>query len=522
MDFILTLLLDIIASWARLFAALFLSIIFSIFVGISAATGKRAEKIILPVIDVLQTVPILAFFPVVIIVFVALFGPNLVGIDLSVVFLIFTSMSWNITFGVYEAVKAIPTDMMELARINRLTKWEMLRDIYVPAAMPRIAYQSMISWSIGLFYLVASEIFSTGSKNFAVQYGIGAEIAKLVLSQNTMGYIVAVLFLLGAILLTRILFLSPLSLYSERFSFSEEQKSEKKSKVLSFYYKIGHAVKKIVPKFEVGARSGVQGFVSETETKYEKRSGRNYSVPAFIAIVLVLFAVVVIATNSYSYLPIIADALTLSFARVWLMYLLCVAITIPLGIKIARSTKAYEPVLATLQVVAAVPAPILLPALIVVLQLLPFSNELVALAVIFVSMVWYMLFSVVSGMRTIPEQFNQIVKIFHIKWPSAWKNIYIPTVLPDFVTGSITAIGGAWNALIIAEYFSVEAGGGKSIVLAQVGNGVGKLLDIATFQANWVEMGLTLAAMVIMVVLINKFVWQRIYKKVTLKYRIEL
>ena len=172
MNFALQLVVDLLYSWGRMLVALGLSIVFSVFVGIAAATSKRAEAVVLPAIDVLQTVPILAFFPVVIYLIAPL---GYIGLNAAVVLLIFTSMAWNITFGVYEAVKSIPADMLEIARISHLSKFQMIRSIYAPAAMPRIAYQSSLSWSIGLFYLVTSEIFSAGSKNFAVTYGIGVE-----------------------------------------------------------------------------------------------------------------------------------------------------------------------------------------------------------------------------------------------------------------------------------------------------------------------------------------------------------
>ena len=136
-------------------------------------------------------------------------------------------------------------------------------------------------------------------------------------------------------------------------------------------------------------------------------------------------------------------------------------------------------------------------------------------------MIWYLLFSVIAGMRTIPEQFGELLRIFGTDWVSAWREVYIPAILPSLVTGSITAIGGAWNALIVAEYFSIQSGG-STVVLTQVGSGLGKLLDTATFNGNFVQMFLALAAMVAMVMVINKLVWQRLYRDVTRKYKIEV
>jgi NitT/TauT family transport system permease protein len=542
-EFLLELVIDILASWGRLFVALFLSIIFSIVVGIWAATSKKAESIVLPIIDVLQTLPILAFFPVVIYLIVLVL-PNYIGINLSVIFLIFTSMSWNITFGVYEAVKAIPSDFKELVELNHISGLGVVKELYIPAAMPGIAYQSMVSWAVGLFYLVTSEIFSTGSKNFAVTYGIGAEIAKLVLANNPLEYATMIFFLIIAILLTIIFFLHPFSVYAERFSFAE-QKSARKSKILAFYSRIGGLLRKLLPKFKLQETSKNIKPIQTYETKQEKPERKSNATLLFVLLLCIIFALATIITNSYSYLGDIAIALASSFARVWSMYCVCMVIAVIVGIKIAKSERIYAPALAVLQVIAAIPATILLPAIVAVLYLLPFGNELTALAIIFLSMIWYLLFSVVSGMRTLPIEFKEIVGIFRMKWTDAWKDVYIPAILPSLVTGSIAAIGGAWNALIIAEYFSIATSGGSAascvtcnttlnststaamapantIVLTQVNSGVGKLLDIATFKGDFLDMGLVLIAMTIMIVLVNRFVWQELYKRVTLKYRMDV
>ncbi len=529
MDFILQLVLDLLASWGRMFAALLLSIVFSVAVGVAAATNRRAENILIPVLDVLQTLPILAFFPVVISVFV-LFLPGYIGINAAIVALIFTSMAWNISFGVYEAVKSIPDELLEVARINHLSGFQMLKSIYVPASMPRIAYQSALSWSVGLFYLVTSEIFSTGGQGtYAAAYGIGVEIAHLVSTSNTLAYATALAFFVVAVLLTRWLFLQPLSIYSEKFSFKEEQRASRRSRVLALYSGIGRFIEARLPEITVEfrrRRAPVRAKPQAGEQAVEgSGSDRKISSASAVSAVIVsaflVSAVAAIAlANYYSFVPTLLTSLALSFLRVWGMYLLCAAIAIPLGILIVKSTRAYETIFAVLQVAASIPATILLPVIVLMFMALPFGNELTALAIIFLAMIWYLLFSVIAGMRTIPEQFDELLGIYKAGWAQAWRDVYIPALLPSFVTGSITAIGGAWNALIVAEYFGTGTSCGGPVV-TQVGSGIGKLLSQATYCGNYLQMFLAIAAMVIMVMVINRLVWQRIYRHVTLKYRIE-
>src|SRR5579872_6983889 len=175
---ILIILLDIVASWTRMIIALGLSIVFSLAIGITAARNKRAESVIIPVLDVFQSIPILGFFPIVIFGIYNLI-PNQIGISIAVIILIFTSMSWNIAFGVYEGVKSIPQDYIDLSYISQSGSWHRITTLYIPASLSRIAYNTQTSWAVGLFYLVSSEILTFGKgPALQVQYGIGAAIVQ--------------------------------------------------------------------------------------------------------------------------------------------------------------------------------------------------------------------------------------------------------------------------------------------------------------------------------------------------------
>ncbi|MDA4112274.1 MAG: ABC transporter permease subunit, partial [Thaumarchaeota archaeon] len=174
----MTIVLDIISSWTRMLVALVLSILFSLTIGIIAGRNKKAEAIIIPVLDVFQSIPILGFFPIVILGIVNIVHGEL-GVDLAAIFLIFTSMSWNIAFGVYEAVRSIPQDYIDLSGISQSSTWNRITTLYIPASLSRIAYNTQTSWAVGLFYLVSSEIFSLGTTNEPkLSYGIGVAIIK--------------------------------------------------------------------------------------------------------------------------------------------------------------------------------------------------------------------------------------------------------------------------------------------------------------------------------------------------------
>lgn len=529
MGFVLTLVLDIIASWLRLLLALFLSIIFSVAVGIITATNKTLERLILPSLDVLQTIPILGFFPIVIFLIVSSI-PGPLGINIAVVFLIFTSMVWNIAFGVYEAVKAIPPELIELTEVSRFSFMERVRRIYVPASLPRIAYQSTISFSIGLFYLVASEIFSTGQQSFAVTYGIGVEIASLAaVSTPLLQYATALAFLIFSVAVTRVLFLRPFSDYSERFSFTEESKI-RDSRVLRFYASVYSKIKGLLHGLSPSLRGEkrvekditmvLKKALYPRESHVRRKSNTHIYLTLLVLIFLILFFATAQASN-LAYEIIVLSALSYSFVRVWFIYILAVLIAIPVGIKTALSKKWFEPTMSLLQIASSIPAPILLPLVIFIFAGTPFFGELTALSIIFVSMIWYLLFSIISGVRTIPETFFDVASVNGLDWSQRWRKVYVPAMLPAFITGSITAIGGAWNSLIVAEYFEVQSNA-QTVVLSQVGTGVGKLIDIAVFQGNLGLMLLAIASMTVMVIAINRLFWQKVYNRVTDRYRIEV
>jgi NitT/TauT family transport system permease protein len=222
--------------------ALVLSILFSLTIGIVAARNKRAEAIIIPVLDVFQSIPILGFFPIVILAIVNII-PGELGVDLAVIILIFTSMSWNIAFGVYEAVKSIPQDYIDLSEISQSSTWHRITTLYIPASLSRIAYNTQTSWAVGLFYLVSSEIFSLGTtKTQHVSYGIGVAILNFAdtVPPEWTNYAYAIIALIIAVIVWQFIFLREFALWSERYKFVEEPREIRKDPIMKFYSWVNH------------------------------------------------------------------------------------------------------------------------------------------------------------------------------------------------------------------------------------------------------------------------------------------
>ena len=503
--------------------ALGLSILFALAIGIFAARNRRAEGVILPLLDIFQSIPILGFFPFVII---GIYGaiPNVIGANLAVIVLIFTSMSWNIAFGVYEAVKAIPQDYADLLDMSNSSGWQRTKSLYIPASLSRIAYNTQTSWAVGLFFLVASEIIAMGKTQIPVTYGIGIGATTFFSSGDFADYTLLIVGLILAVVVWRFVFLREFALWSEKYKMMEEPREQRRDPIMRIYSWVNqHSISKL---FLLTQGRGVNRFTSAIS---RFRRGIKYAVLIFLG----LFAPPGAREcnekrcGSLGHLPSVSTigsvegnvlyALATSFVRVWYVYAISVAIGLPLGIVISLNFRLYDTVSPILEVISSMPAPILLPA-IVLIPVLGGFPEAVAAIVIILASIWYIIFNVMAGVRTLPADIKDLPRVFRVGRISAWRNVYIPGALTGFVTGSITAIGGSWNALIIAEYFTVTKPNGSTSLLTQTGTGIGKVIDIATYSNNYLMLTLAVVSMTVLIVVFNLTVWRRVYHHVTKRY----
>lgn len=489
--------------------ALAISILFSLAVGILAARNKKAESILIPLLDVFQSIPILGFFPIVILGIIAVF-PSQIGVNLAVILLIFTSMAWNLAFGVYEAVKSIPQDYIDVSYIPDVGSWRRIITIYIPSSLNRISYNSETSWAVGLFYLISSEILTLGSSSYTVDHGIGFAIMRFASLGDWSGYTYAIIALIVAVIIWQYVFLREFALWSEKYKFVEEPIGIRKDRLLRFYSWVNQ--RSISKLFLLTHLRGVTRF-SSTLTRF--KSGVKYSV---LIAVLTFAALEVSALLSkgplvLSDLPSLATivaeegsvlkALFFSFLRVWYVYFISVAVGLPIGISIALNPELYNSLSALLEVAASLPAPALLPLIVVATA---HQGEAVAGIIIFLGMIWYLVFNIMSGIRSLPKEVFELRSEFRVTRRRAWRDIYLPATFTALVTGSISAVGGAWNTLIVAEYFSVQAGN----PLTQVGSGIGKTIAIATNDGDLLSLTLSVVSMTILILVFDLTVWRRV------------
>ncbi len=529
---LVSLVVDTAYSWERLLIALAISMVAGMLLGIFAGISSKAERILIPLLDVFQTLPILAFFPFVIFVIVASV-PNFTGIDIAVVFLIITSMVWNIAFGAYEAVKALPNVVNELSRLYHMSLFERFIRIYIPASMPKVIDQSMLSWSIGLFYLVTSEIFSTGNKMYEVKYGIGVKLTALALAGNLAQYVLGIAVFIVFVILTRLLLFRPLRNFFNKFNEehvikarrAHAQRTEKEIHAIKYKVKMAPPQMRVRPGYILW-KSGTSSRALRAPTleeelarksKRARRVGLEISIAVIIVTLTVLSAVALIKGIVHDEYVVLVSLIT-SFTRVWFVFAVALAVAIPLSVYLLFMSKRIEQYLLTFQILASVPATILLPLLVSALAHSPDHAELVAFSILFLSGIWYVLFGIFADRSYIQRWLFEVRNLFHVRGVNAWKNIYIKAILPGLITGGITAVAAEWNACIVAEYFTSSAVSAGTVITA-VHTGIGVLLDTSLQAGNLTMMVLALINLTIMILILNKVVWRRLYDRMAKSYK---
>lgn len=522
---------DILLSTARVAAAYALSLIFALIMGFAAAFQKRAEKILLPAIDILQSVPVVGFFPVAIAFFVTLFQGERVGVELAAIFLIFTSQAWNMAFGVYESLITIPKDLRRAATAYNLRGWLAFKRFYLPACIPSLTYNSMVSWANGWFFLVSSEIFAIGARQYHLP-GLGtflwfsSEKGRLDLT------FAGLIALITLVITLNVFVWRPLTDWSRKFSYQMVPLGEtraasvllSKLKDVFIFLRVQaawgsfltcfHSLATILKKWQMP-----QQWLN-TLKKFLKVLISLMVMVATIAFLIWLYTVLpfILSRPFPSEAALIPLAVVVSFLRLFITYLICLLVALPLALLVSLKEKIGKVVLPLTQVLASLPGTALYPVILaLVLRSHLFQGlDLVSLAIIFTTSVWYVFFPVAGLLRNIPQELKESVLSLS---PSTWfyiKKLLLPGAFPALITGSLAAWGGGWNALVVSEY---------GVFNQQVYKvfGIGSLIDIAAYQkGDPILLFLCLAALVFTVIMLNRLVWQKLYRLASERFSLEV
>jgi NitT/TauT family transport system permease protein len=523
---------DVSYSFLRMLAAYALSLGFSLAYGYYASTHRGGERVMIPVLDILQSVPILGFFPFALLFFADATPGSWLGPNFASVFLIFTSMAWNMVFGVYESLKTLPSDLREAADTFGLSGSLRFRRVLFPATVNRLVYNSVLSWTAGWFFLVEAEIFST---NTSALPGIGSFLSFSASAHNGSEFLAGILVLVTVIALLDFVLWRPLGRLAERFRYDQAPSGEA-GEIEPARDTTGR-FRRAAAYVTRGVRTGVTRLSTPlvqlaaiTVRPGRRRSELRKSLLYYLALGtilvvcwLLLIAIGVGVLNVFSkpiapsvrqQIQLVPLAMGASTLRVVAAYALCLAIALPLAIRVARSSRASRVGLPIIEVVASFPATALFP--VIIFELIPYlSDQGAAILMLMTGMLWYLFFNVLSGIRSLPPDLEEAARSYGLKGRQFYRRVLLPGIFPALITGSITAFGGGWNTLIVAEYLNTGSGQSLSVL------GIGQKIDIANgLQATgYPLMVVALLTLVGTVIAINELIWKPLYRRAVAQYR---
>jgi len=508
-------------SLGRMAAAYFLSLAFTLVYGRLAAYNRRAEQVLMPLLDVLQSVPILSFLPVVLLSLSAIL-PERTAAELASIVLIFTSQVWNMTFAWYQSLTTIPVELREASAIFRFNGWLRFKVLELPFAAISLIWNSMMSWAGGWFFLMAAEIFTVGQRDFRLP-GLGAYLQEAANQGDTR----AILWGIGALVLVIValdqLLWRPLLAWADRFKL---ETVEGENPPTSWFYDLLRSAH-ILEWFSRGVWRPLSErldywFIrraAAAEARVEKPS-RPYLF--FLLALLVglglayggFRAALMLAAVPARQWGEIGLGVLATLLRVSVSLLIALAWTIPVGVAIGTNPRVATYLQPTVQVMASIPATALFPVFLLLILGLPGGLNLAAVVLMLTGTQWYLLFNVIAGASAIPQDLKYTSAIIGLSHWERWRTLILPSLFPYIITGAITASGGAWNASIVAEYVEF---GGKTLFIP----GIGALITRATATGDYHLLLAATLAMVLAVVLINRLFWRRLYRLAEERYRME-
>jgi NitT/TauT family transport system permease protein len=509
-------------SVGRMLAAYFLSILFSVIYGRAAANSQRAERVLLPLLDVLQSVPILSFLPVVLLSLSALLPQN-VAAELASILLIFTSQAWNLTFAWYQSLTTIPKELREASTIFRFNSWMRFKVLELPFAAVSLIWNSVMSWAGGWFFLMAAEIFTVGQRDFRLP-GLGAYLQAAANQGDIQALLWGIAVLILVVVLLDQLVWRPLLAWSERFKLTLVSDD---AEVSSWFYELLRT-SRILDRLQSGLvqplSERLDAWVQHQFPPASSLPNKNVrrSIGSYLIIVLVVaglgygvyrLAGMLFSLDLAEWLQILLG-LCATLLRVVAALFLALLWTIPIGVAIGTNRRLANLLQPVVQIIASIPATALFPAFLLLLLNLPGGLNLAAVLLMLMGTQWYLLFNIIAGASSIPQDLKYTTTMLQIRGWARWRTLILPALFPYVITGAITASGGAWNASIVAEHVAFA---GKSYNVT----GIGSVIAQATAVGNY---GLLLAgtlSMVLVVVLLNRLVWRRLYQLAEDQFRME-
>jgi NitT/TauT family transport system permease protein len=497
----------------RMLLAIVCSIVFTFIYAALAAKSRRAEMVLIPLLDILQSVPILGFLTFTVVFFLNMFPGQVFGAELACVFAIFTSQAWNMTFSMYQSMRNVPKDLEEASQSFHLSGWQRFWRLDVPFAMPGLIWNTMMSMSGGWFFVVASEAITVGNTTVTLP-GIGSYVALGIGQQNLPAIGYAILAMLLVIIAYDQLLFRPIVAWADKFRFEQTASATAPTSWMLDLFRRTRALRALTYPF-AALNKAVSNLHIGLPGDLRMPAGRS---PPSRMIDALWLAIIIAGTGYaafriYQYLSAtlslsdVASAVgygVITLLRVIVLITLATLIWVPVGVWIGLRPKLAERIQPLAQFLAAFPANLAFPVFVVLIVRYGLNPNIWLSPLMILGTQWYILFNVIAGASAFPTDLREVAGSFHLKGWRWWMKVILPGIFPYYVTGAITASGGSWNASIVAEV----ASWGDTHLTA---TGLGAYIATATEAGDFPRVVLGIAVMCILVTLFNRLLWRPLY-----------
>jgi NitT/TauT family transport system permease protein len=520
-------------SALRGLSAFIISLLFTFVVGYWAAKSSRAEKIIIPLLDILQSIPVLGFLPGLVLALVAIFPTTNVGLELASIIMIFTGQVWNMTFGFYASIKSIPNDFEEVSKLVGLNPWTKLWKVEVPFAMTNLIWNCLMSLSGGWFFLIVCEAFTLGDQNYRLP-GLGAYMAVAIQNNDLSSILLGIGSMAGLIIVMDMLIWRPILAWAHQFRLedipgltpSEPLMNNllRESAILNWFtlYLRRRALRqKLIGTESIPPARGTPWYLKINFFRFFQSTVVSkiiYFVTFLVLGLLMILGVGRLVGHLVSVSAedwrLVIEGVFFTLLRVFGAIILGSLWTVPAAIWIGTNGRRLRIAQPIIQVLASFPAPMLYPLALGLFLWTQIPFSVASMLLMLLGSQWYILFNVLAGAMRIPQELDDNMKVIGSSRTKKWFKLYLPSVFPSLVSGWVTAAGGAWNASIVAEYLFYE---GKLMSTP----GLGSLISQAAFSKNFTLLAASLTVMVAAVVVLNRALWAKVYHLAQTRYRLD-
>ncbi|CAG4886397.1 ABC transporter permease [Paraburkholderia gardini] len=510
----------------RMLAAMVASLIFTLVYGTLAAKSRRAGQVLVPILDILQSVPVLGYISFTVTFFLALFPARVLGAELAAIFAIFTSQAWNMTFSFYQSLRTVPRDLDEVSRGFHLTSWQRFWKLEVPFSMPGLIWNMMMSMSGGWFFVVASEAITVGNHSITLP-GIGAYLAAAIAGKDLHAIGWVILTMTVVILAYDQFLFRPLVAWADKFRMETTSSGNApESWLLDLIRRTRLIHRLLVPLgwlFAKAARVPLRvpsfdrvRFQIPQREKSSKLGDIVWALGVLIATVYVVCRVALYVRTGVT-MDEVGHAFVLgliTLLRVVVLIAIASVVWVPIGVLIGLRPRLAEKMQPLAQFLAAFPANLLFPVFVIAIVRFGLNPDIWLSPLIVLGTQWYILFNVIAGATSYPNDYREAAANFHIRGWQWWRQAMLPGIFPYYVTGAITASGGAWNASIVAE--AVQWGNTKVVA-----HGLGAYIAQNTEAGDYPKIILGIAVMSLFVTLFNRLLWRPMYAYAEAKLRLD-